>query len=107
MEVREFIQLEIEAGTFEPKCDCWLSDYSPELSQKLGEKGWIGMTWPTKYGGHEHSEIERYTTKRLLKYWRSKQQRKLLIWKNTAYGRTHYGRPFVKTVSQKQVSRNH
>lgn len=59
-EVRTFIQREIDAKTFEPKCDCWLSGYSPEFSRKLGEKGWIGMTWPAKYGGHERSAIERY-----------------------------------------------
>lgn len=59
-EVREFIQQELEAGTFKAKCDCWLSGYSLEFSKKLGEKGWIGMTWPKKYGGHERSAVERY-----------------------------------------------
>ena len=29
-------------------------------SQKLGAKGWIGMTWPKKYGGKERSMLERY-----------------------------------------------
>jgi acyl-CoA dehydrogenase len=31
-----------------------------EFSKKLGARGWIGMTWPKKYGGHERSYAERY-----------------------------------------------
>ena len=27
---------------------------------KLGERGWLGMTWPKEYGGHERSAMERY-----------------------------------------------
>ena len=32
----------------------------PEFSRKLGARGWIGMTWPKRYGGHERSPLERY-----------------------------------------------
>lgn len=59
-EIREFLRLEKERGTFVPKCDTWLSGFSSEFSRKLGERGWIGMTWPKKYGGHERSALERY-----------------------------------------------
>jgi hypothetical protein len=59
-EIRDFIHEEQGMGTFEPKCDSWLSGYSPEFSRRLGERGWIGMTWPSRYGGHERSAIERY-----------------------------------------------
>ncbi|WCK56359.1 acyl-CoA dehydrogenase family protein [Aneurinibacillus sp. Ricciae_BoGa-3] len=59
-EIRQFIYDQRENGTFEPKCDSWLSGYSPQLSRKLGERGWIGMTWPKRYGGHERSAIDRY-----------------------------------------------
>ncbi|WP_417517532.1 acyl-CoA dehydrogenase family protein [Minwuia sp.] len=31
-----------------------------EFSRKLGQQGWIGMTWPKKYGGHERTFLERY-----------------------------------------------
>ena len=31
-----------------------------EFSRTLGARGWIGMTWPKKYGGHERSYAERY-----------------------------------------------
>jgi len=30
------------------------------FSRQLGERGWIGMTWPKRYGGHERSTLERY-----------------------------------------------
>lgn len=59
-EIRNFIQTEQEIGAFEPQCDSWLSGYSPKFSRKLGERGWIGMTWPKCYGGQERSAIERY-----------------------------------------------
>lgn len=36
------------------------SDFSREFSRAMGERGWIGMTWPKKYGGHERSAFERY-----------------------------------------------
>ena len=31
-----------------------------QFSRKLGQRGWIGMTWPRRYGGHERSSLERY-----------------------------------------------
>lgn len=30
------------------------------FSRTLGERGWLGMTWPKRYGGHERSALERY-----------------------------------------------
>jgi Acyl-CoA dehydrogenase, N-terminal domain/Acyl-CoA dehydrogenase, middle domain len=59
-EIRKFVKEEIESGSFEPKCDCWLSGFSADFSKKLGARGWIGMTWPSKYGGKERSSTERY-----------------------------------------------
>lgn len=59
-QIRAFLREERERGTFEPKCDTWLSGFNPEFTRKLGQKGWIGMTWPKQYGGHERSALERY-----------------------------------------------
>jgi alkylation response protein AidB-like acyl-CoA dehydrogenase len=59
-EVRQFLAEELEKGSFTPQCDAWLGGFSPEFSRKLGEKGWIGLTWPKKYGGHERSALERF-----------------------------------------------
>ena len=36
------------------------SRFDGAFSRKLGDKGWIGMTWPRAYGGHERSALERY-----------------------------------------------
>lgn len=33
---------------------------SAEFSRKLGQQGWIGVTWPKQYGGKEWSFLERY-----------------------------------------------
>jgi alkylation response protein AidB-like acyl-CoA dehydrogenase len=59
-EVREFLAAELAAGTFQTHVDTWLSGVDPEFSRKLGARGWLGMTWPKKYGGHERSAMERY-----------------------------------------------
>jgi acyl-CoA dehydrogenase len=36
------------------------SGSSPEFTRKMAQRGWIGMTWPKRYGGHERSSLERY-----------------------------------------------
>ncbi|HEX2073560.1 MAG TPA: acyl-CoA dehydrogenase family protein, partial [Geodermatophilus sp.] len=60
VEVREFLAAELAAGAFTPRVDTWLSGVDPAFSRKLGERGWLGMTWPRRYGGHERSAMERY-----------------------------------------------
>jgi alkylation response protein AidB-like acyl-CoA dehydrogenase len=40
--------------------DSWINGYSREFSLELGERGWLGMTWPKEYGGHERSALERF-----------------------------------------------
>ncbi|MGY1633289.1 acyl-CoA dehydrogenase family protein [Geodermatophilus sp. SYSU D01186] len=59
-EVREFLAAELAAGTFTTHVDTWLSGVDPAFSRKLGARGWLGMTWPKRYGGHERSAMERY-----------------------------------------------
>jgi alkylation response protein AidB-like acyl-CoA dehydrogenase len=34
--------------------------FDREFSRMVGAKGWLGMTWPRKYGGHERTMLERY-----------------------------------------------
>ncbi|MBM3567260.1 MAG: acyl-CoA dehydrogenase [Alphaproteobacteria bacterium] len=34
--------------------------FDADFSRRLGERGWIGMTWPKRYGGREKSMLERY-----------------------------------------------
>lgn len=59
-EVRAFIRDEIDAGTFDPNVTHLDRGFSPDFSRKVGERGWIGMTWPKQYGGRERSFLERY-----------------------------------------------
>jgi alkylation response protein AidB-like acyl-CoA dehydrogenase len=59
-QVREFLAEELAAGTFTTHVDTWLSGVDPAFSRKLGGRGWLGMTWPKQYGGHERSAMERY-----------------------------------------------
>jgi alkylation response protein AidB-like acyl-CoA dehydrogenase len=60
MAVRSFLKQEIEAGCFVPGLDTWLSGWNESLSTRLGARGWIGLTIPTKYGGAGRSSLERY-----------------------------------------------
>jgi alkylation response protein AidB-like acyl-CoA dehydrogenase len=60
LEVRAFLAEELAAGSFTTHVDTWLSGVDPEFSRKLGARGWLGMTWPKEYGGHERSAMERY-----------------------------------------------
>lgn len=58
-EVRAFIAEEVAAGSFTPKRNSW-SSFDADFSRKCGERGFIGMTWPTQYGGGEKTALERY-----------------------------------------------
>src|SRR3954469_21881776 len=40
--------------------DQWIVGYDRDVSRRLGERGWLGMTWPKRYGGHERTAIERF-----------------------------------------------
>jgi acyl-CoA dehydrogenase len=59
-DVRAFIRQEVAAGTFDPAGGAERVGYHSEFSRRVGAKGWIGMTWPKRYGGHERSFLERY-----------------------------------------------
>ncbi|MCX7317942.1 MAG: acyl-CoA dehydrogenase family protein, partial [Hyphomicrobiales bacterium] len=59
-EVRAFLAEEIAAGTFDPHRPVQEDADNREFSRRVGQKGWLGMTWPKQYGGHERSFLERY-----------------------------------------------
>jgi acyl-CoA dehydrogenase len=58
-DVREFIAGEVAVGLWVPNSD-FGSHRSAAFSRRLGARGWIGMTWPKRYGGGERSMLERY-----------------------------------------------
>ncbi len=57
-QVREFLSQELPAYGL-PNSD-FNAGESAAFSRRLGESGWIGMTWPRVYGGAERSFLERY-----------------------------------------------
>ena len=57
-QVREFLE-GYDGALPRPSSD-FGSGHDPEFSARLGEQGWIGMTWPKTYGGGGHSFFERY-----------------------------------------------
>src|SRR5262249_38097339 len=59
-EVRAFLADEIAAGTFDPRRGVTSVVFDPGFSRRVGARGWIGMTWPRRYGGGERSFLERY-----------------------------------------------
>ena len=50
-QVRDFLTGELEAGSFVPRCDSWLTGFDAQFSRRVGERGWIGATFPKQYGG--------------------------------------------------------
>ena len=39
--------------------DAWMNGFSKEFSRELGARGWIGLTWPTEFGGGGRPPIDR------------------------------------------------
>jgi alkylation response protein AidB-like acyl-CoA dehydrogenase len=59
-EVRAFLRDElVDRIPAERRANSW-SVFDPAFSRKLARRGWIGMTWPRRYGGGERSALERY-----------------------------------------------
>lgn len=59
-EVREFIREETAGGRLDPRKTILDGGFDRDFSRRVGERGWIGMTWSKEYGGHERSYLERY-----------------------------------------------
>lgn len=58
-DVREFLAEEMPGVTAAQRSYTW-SGWNEDFTRKLGDRGWIGMTWPKKYGGGERTALERY-----------------------------------------------
>src|SRR5438094_4557186 len=58
-EVREFLRDALGGMSSSKRALSW-GGFDREFSRQLGARGWIGMMWPKKYGGHERTALERY-----------------------------------------------
>ena len=58
-EVRAFLAEELASRTDRQRSDSWCGA-DKDFSRKMGQRGWLGMTWPKRYGGHERTAYERY-----------------------------------------------
>ena len=58
-EVRAFLADALRERTPQQRAQSWIGA-DPAFSQTMGARGWLGMTWPKQYGGHERSALERY-----------------------------------------------
>ena len=57
-EVREFLRAEIAAQAYTPHLGH--TEFNIEFTRRVAARGWIGMTWPKRYGGQERSYLERF-----------------------------------------------
>lgn len=58
-EVREFLRTALADRKAVAKAESW-TGMDAAFSREMGQRGWIGMTWPKQHGGHERSSLERY-----------------------------------------------
>ena len=58
-EIRSFLDRELGDRSAAKRALSW-GGFDREFSRKLGQAGFIAMTWPKKYGGHERTALERY-----------------------------------------------
>lgn len=59
-EIRNFLQSELGSSySAVEQARSW-NGFDADFSRKLGKRGWLGMTLPKAYGGHERGALERY-----------------------------------------------
>ena len=57
--VRAFLKEERDNGRYAAHRTSW-STFDPEFSKRAAKAGFIGMTWPKRYGGGEYSNLQRF-----------------------------------------------
>jgi alkylation response protein AidB-like acyl-CoA dehydrogenase len=58
-EVRAFLADALKLRRTVERAESWIG-VDAAFSREMGRRGWLGMTWPKQYGGHERSALERY-----------------------------------------------
>ena len=55
-EVRAFLAEELAGHPAARRAYTWM-EADRDFSRKVGARGWLGMTWPKRYGGHERFTV--------------------------------------------------
>jgi acyl-CoA dehydrogenase len=58
--VRDFLRSDRAEFGWAPAVDAWLGQWDEGFSARLGAAGFLGLTIPKQYGGHELSHLHRY-----------------------------------------------
>lgn len=58
--VRDFLTSDRAEFDWQPAVDAWLGQWDEAFSARLGAAGFLGLTVPKKYGGHELGQLHRY-----------------------------------------------
>ena len=62
--VRSFLRDDPAVGARPFPEDGWIAGFDPDFSRRLAERGWVGMTWPTRYGGSARRKSQRHRATR-------------------------------------------
>jgi acyl-CoA dehydrogenase len=58
--VRDFLRSDRVEFGWTPLVDSWMTGWDEDFSARLGAAGFLGLTIPKKYGGHEMGHLHRY-----------------------------------------------
>lgn len=58
--VRDFLRSDRAEFDWQPAVDCWLGAWDEAFSARLGAAGFLGLTIPGRYGGHDLGHLHRY-----------------------------------------------
>jgi alkylation response protein AidB-like acyl-CoA dehydrogenase len=58
-EIRGFLRSELAGEPRGVREDGWVVGFSRAFSEKLGRRGWLGLTWPRQYGGQARTVLDR------------------------------------------------
>jgi alkylation response protein AidB-like acyl-CoA dehydrogenase len=58
--VRDFLRADRAEFGWQPAVDSWLGEWDEEFSARLGAAGYVGLTIPRRYGGHDLGHLHRY-----------------------------------------------
>ncbi|MBB5160671.1 acyl-CoA dehydrogenase family protein [Mycobacterium sp. AZCC_0083] len=58
--VRDFLRSDLAEFGWTPAVDAWLGQWDEGFSARLGAAGFLGLTIPKRYGGHQLGHLHRY-----------------------------------------------